>query len=145
MTSEPELLVETPGNTMLDMSFSPDGKHLGYLNHLDRQIYAYDEGVPEPRQITFSNASYGFVSGFDWSPDGKFLALVYNQKNLECTGSWMIFVDSNATKARLPSSPEEVYNESSSDQVFGPVAYQRGDGRELLSRISCVDGDPSWR
>lgn len=145
LASEPQLLFKTSGYTMHDMTFSPDGKRLAYISTADRQIYSYDEGATEPRQITFSNAPYGVVNGFDWSPDSKFLVLVYFERDLGCTGSWLIFVDSKATAARLPSNLEEVKNESSSDQVFGPLAYLPGDGRTVLSRISCVGGDPSWR
>jgi Tol biopolymer transport system component/DNA-binding winged helix-turn-helix (wHTH) protein len=68
---EPIRVLDLPGSANSILRWTPDGRHLSYLNMLDGGsnlwLYALDGGPP--KQITHFKDHR--VNGFDWSRDGK--------------------------------------------------------------------------
>ncbi|WP_416397500.1 hypothetical protein [Allohahella sp. A8] len=145
LVDEPQLLRETPEASMVDMTVSPDGESLAYVSAGDRQLYILDPESSEPRQLTYGVDNTKLVGGFDWSPDGKYLAFVYYSSPDSCLDSNMLIIEASADMERLPSNTNEVKAGSSSEKIFPVDAYIPLIDGPFLSLLGCISGDPSWR
>lgn len=121
-------------NEEIMATWSPDGKQIAFLRGSDR--------INEPYHLVIVPALGGIErevsrvgGGLDWSPDGKYLAVVNPASTGNLSGIYLIPVDGGETRALTPHTAE--------DHIFDSTPRFSPDGRTVafVRWKSDVSGD----
>jgi len=106
---------------MYSFSYSPDGKYLGYLK--GGNVFRMDRRTRMVKQLTFVGKPGASIEGFEWSPDGKWLAISWGDSSR--MGSH-VMMDFSKDRATVVNIQRMWHGEKSVDSQYGLVSSEGG-------------------
>lgn len=79
--------------------YSPDGKYIGFLQ--GQNLFRFDRRTGRVKQLTFLSKPNTSVAGYDWSPDGKSIAITWNDSSKSGHHVMMDFSKDRATVVNI--------------------------------------------
>ncbi len=106
---------------IFSVSYSPDGKYLGFMQGAN--LFRMERSNGRIKQLTFLSKGGTSVTGYDWSPDGKYIAISWNDSN---KSGRHVMMDFSKEKATVVNISRDWNGDLSVDQQIGVIPAEGG-------------------